>query len=52
MNSEINGLDGLRAILVFSVMIFHSILISAPTHIELFQGGFFAVESFLFYRVF
>jgi peptidoglycan/LPS O-acetylase OafA/YrhL len=46
MNSEINGLDGFRAILVFSVMIFHSILIFTPTHIDLFQGGFFAVESF------
>jgi len=43
---KIKGLDGLRGILVSSVLIFHVFLVFYPDKIDYFSGGFLAVESF------
>ncbi|WP_051524417.1 acyltransferase family protein [Sulfurihydrogenibium subterraneum] len=43
---KIKGLDGLRGILVSSVLIFHVFLVFYPDKVDYFSGGFLAVESF------
>lgn len=45
-NSYISGLDGLRGILVLSVLVFHVFLVFYPEDLDYFSGGFLAVESF------
>jgi peptidoglycan/LPS O-acetylase OafA/YrhL len=44
--TKIDGLDGFRGILVFSVIIFHAFLVFSPENLSKFNGGFLAVESF------
>ncbi len=43
---KIEGLDGLRAVFVISVLFFHILLVFYPENLDYFYGGFLGVESF------
>ncbi len=45
-SNYISGLDGLRGLLVSSVLVFHIFLVFYPENLTYFSGGFLAVESF------